>query len=989
MTDEPARGGLEFHGLMPYRVHEALLLSSEYDAFILEEDGPLTDRVFSQYSELNLSQVPRITHVTTARAAMVLLDERRFDLVITVVRVEDTDADRFSAEVKAKYPRMPVVLVIFDEGDLRLFPNSQPPPTVDRVFLWTGDATILIAAIKLIEDQRNAHHDTKSSGVQVIVVVEDGLRAYSTFLGLLYRELLLQSQSLISEGVNELHRLLRMRARPKILLANCFEDGLALVREFSDHVLALVTDVRFPRDGVEDPEAGLALARIVRAELPDLPMLVQSSEADNKEAASELATFVDKRSPTFPVQVRGFLKESLGFGDFVFRLPNRSEVARARDLYEMEEVLKWVDAKSIAFHGRHNHFSIWLKARSKFDLAAQVRKADVDEFASLEAVRSYLIRVLAESRLEEQEGIITDFSPLQTGPDNRFVRLGKGSIGGKGRGIAFVNGLIAKYGLLSKFDGLEIRIPKTVVIGTDEYDLFMTDHDAGELQALPTDADVTRKFLEDTLPPALVRDLWTAFQALNGPLAVRSSSLLEDSRFLPFAGVYATFMLANDHPDPMVRFNELSRAVMAVYGSTFWRDARAYVARTPHVLDEEKMAVVIQQVVGQRHGDRFYPHASGVAQSYNFYALGGQKPSDGMAEIALGLGEMVVGGGAAVQFSPGAPGVLPQYSSASAYMRLSQSNFFAIDMSKTLVDFFAGPRAFLDLHPLAAAEEDGTLAIAGSVFDAVDDQIRDNLQHPGPRVVTFNNLLKWNAVPLAEALAMLLGMLRDAMGSEIEVEFALDMGDWGKHPARGQHRREPRLYILQVRPMAALGNREITIDLDSLPEERVVCRTHRALGEGLIDDIRDIVFVETPDPTSKEARAIATDVGTINDALVAEDRGYMLIGPGRWGTSDPDLGIPVDWCQIAGARVIVETDMGDRHVDPSQGTHFFQNVVALRIGYLTVTASQDGLLDRAWLEAQPIHRSRGEVHHVRLSAPLEVHVDGIRGAAAVLRPAED
>ena len=985
MSTELGRRYLEFHGLMPFRVHEILLVSSAYDAFILEEDGPLTDRIFSQYSELNLSQVPRITHVDNAAAAMELLADRNFDLVITVVRVQDTDAGRFSEQVRASHPRMPIVLVIFDEGDLRLFKDSKVPETIDRAFLWTGDATILIAAIKSIEDQRNAAHDTKTSGVQVIIVVEDGLRAYSTFLALLYRELLLQSQSLIAEGVNELHRLTRMRARPKILLANDYERAIALVSTFRDHAMALITDVRYRRGGVEDPRAGLALAKRLSDELPAMPILIQSTEADNEVEALQYGAFVDKRSPTFPVQVRGFLQESLGFGDFVFRLANRAELARARDLYEMEEILRWVDVQSILFHGSHNHFSVWLKARCKFALAARVRSTQVDDFVNAEAARAYLVGELEGSRQLEHAGIVTDLSPHQSGPANRFVRIGRGSLGGKGRGLAFANAVIAERGLVEKFDGLEIRIPKTVIIGTDEYDGFMEGHDAGHLQSLTTDQDVTNHLLQGTLSPSLVRDLWTAYQALKGPLAVRSSSLLEDSRFLPFAGVYATYMLPNCHDDPMTSFGELTKAVMAVYGS-FWQDARAYVARTPHVLDEEKMAVVVQQVVGQRHGDRFYPHASGVAQSYNFYAVGAQRASDGIAEIALGLGETVVGGGAVLQFSPGAPTARPQYASAVDYMKLSQFRFYALDMSRPDVDFLAGPTASLALHDLAVAEEDGTLAIAGSVYDAQDDRIRDGLNYPGPRVVTFNNLLKWNAAPLAEAIGSLLELLREAYGGEIELEFAVDMGDWGRHVPRRQRRKVPRLYILQVRPMAALGAREVAVDLDVLPQDRILCRTSSALGEGVLRDLRDIIYVPALDPTAEETRAFARDVGELNAVLDLTGRRYILIGPGRWGTSDPTLGVPVDWCQIDGARVIVEGEIGDRHVEPSQGSHFFQNVIALRIGYLTVTKKQSGLLDREWLDAQTPLRTIGAVHHIRLDEPLEVHLDGLSGSAAILRP---
>lgn len=970
---------------MPFRVHEILLLSSAYDAFILEEDGPLTDQLFSQYSELNLSQTPRITHVTTGSVALRLLDRRRFDLVITVVRVEDTHADELSRKIRATHPAMPIVLVIFDEADLRQFPDARVPSTIDRTVRWTGDATILIAAIKLIEDQRNVEHDTSVSGVQVIVVVEDRMQSYSTFLAFLYPELLLQSQSLIAEGVNELHRLVRMRARPKILLARSYEEGEALCVKYHDNLLTLITDLRFPKDGVESPTAGLDLVRRVRSINADVPILMLTSETAAAADAEPLGVrIVDKRSANFIATVRHYLTDSLGFGDFIFKTKDGQEVGRARDVYEMEEVLGQVPAASIELHASRNHFSRWLKARSMFGLASMVRETTIDEFETIESVRAYLINVLEEARYHEQEGVITDFSPQQTGPQNRFVRVGKGSVGGKGRSIAFVSSLIVHHRLLNRFDGLEIRIPKTVVLGTDEYDRFCEDNEiARRLDGDEDDRTALGRVLECKLASPLLRDLWSAFEGLKGPLAVRSSSLLEDSRYLPFAGIYATYMLPNNHEDPMERFDELCRAVVAVYGSTFTKSARRYIAGTPHMPEEEKMAVVIQQVVGQPHGARFYPHISGVAKSYSYYAVAGQKPEDGIAEIALGMGHIVVGGGAAVRFSPTRPDALPQFSSAQSCLQQAQTQFFALNLAKPVVDFLDSPEASLALHDLSAAESDGTLALAGSVYSPADDVIRDNLTTAGPRLVTFNNVLKWNAIPLAEALASLLRVLRDGMGGEIEIEFAVDMGDWGRDTPYGRKRRVPRLYVLQVRPMASQEFHGPRVDLASFADEGLLCRTSRALGDGVIDDIHDIIYVRGEHIDGTQTREVARRVRELNAALTAAGRRYLLIGPGRWGTSDPSLGVPVEWSDIAQARVIIETSFGDRHVEPSQGTHFFQNIVALRIGYLTITSDAQGFLDQQWLETRALEP--GRVQHIELEQPIGVRLDGRTGCAVIIK----
>ncbi len=974
---------------MPFRVREALLVSSSYDAFVLEEDGPIAERLFSEYSELNLHWAPRVTHATTAESAMRMLGSRRFDLVLTVPRVRDTNAATFSSMVKARHPYLPVVLLIFDEADLHEFPGGKPVPTIDRVFLWTGDAQILLAAIKLIEDEINVEEDTRNAGVQVILVVEDRIRSYSTFLPMLYPELLAQAQSLLSEDHNDLRRLMRMRARPKILLANTYDEGVAIYRKHREFMYGIISDVTFPHGEEEELEAGLNLARMVRKEDSDLPILLQSADSDVRDKAAEIgAHFIVKSSTTFQDDVERFLREVMGFGDFVFRLPDRTEVARARDTYEMEHALRTAPLESIHYHASRNHFSLWLKARSMFDLAAQLCNWKLEDFESDAQIREFLISLLQEDRYQEQSAVITDFSPKYTGPENRFVRIGHGSIGGKGRGLAYMNTLIAAEELLERFPGLQIRIPKTVVIGTDEFDRFMESISINELLEQPDDSRTTKRLLAGQLRPELRRKLRKAFDALKGPLAVRSSSLFEDSRFQPFAGVYATYMLPNNDPNPEVRFAELCRAVKAVYASAYWKNARTYVRSTPHDIDEQKMAVVIQQLVGQRYGNRYYPHLSGVAQSYSFYPIGPQKADDGIVTIALGLGHMVVSGRAALSFSPATPGVLPQFPNARSFLSGSQTEFYALDLSRSKVDLLAGPEASLELIGLDVSEQDGTLALAGSVYSAHDDQIRENMKLAGRRVVTFNNVLKWNAIPLATALTEVLDLLREGIGGEVECEFAVDMADWGKEPPPHRARRQPRMYLLQVRPQASPDVRRLNFDLETVAPDAVLCRTARALGNGVVDGIRDVVYVVRDDVDFNYTRAAAEYVRGFNEELVARGAEYMLIGPGRWGTSDPSLGIPIEWSGIAGARVIVETPMADRYVEPSQGSHFFQNVMSQRVGYLTLTSEDRGFLDREWLDAQPAAGEVDGVRHVRLEQPLAVCLDGLKGSAVVLKSVE-
>jgi Pyruvate phosphate dikinase, AMP/ATP-binding domain len=978
-----------YQRLMPHRIHEILLVSSAYDAFVLEEDGSLSDRLFSGYSELSLSSAPRLTHAPSAERALSLLDTQRFDLVITVLRIGDADADQLASRVKAIDPEVPVVLLIFDEAELTHLPDEQLPASLDLVFQWTGSERTLIAAIKLVEDGLNAEHDTELAGVQLLLVVEDRVRTYSSFLGLLYHEILEQSGSLVAEAHNDFHRSLRMRSRPKILLARTFEEAEAIYTRFRPFVSSLLTDVRIPRNGTSAPRGGLELAKAIRENNPYLPILVQSNEPHQGSATQLGGWFVDKNSPQFRSHVRRFLTEALGFGPFVFRLPDRTEVGKASDVYEMEVRLAEVPAAAIAYHASHDHFSAWLRARNLADVAESIGAYSLDDFEDVETMRQLLVSVLRDARVAEQEGVITDLYSRDTGPDNRFVRVGRGSIGGKGRGIAFFSSEIVRHGLLDKYPELQIRIPKTVVLGTSAFDRLMDDVDLEEFIDDPKgDAAITTAVMGGRLSDPVRADLRQAFDNLSGPLAVRSSSLLEDSRFQPFAGVYATYMLPNVHPDPDVRFLEMLRGIKCVYASTFWRDAQTYVAGTPHDSDDQKMAVVIQQIIGSRFGDRYYPVMSGVAQSYNDYPIAPQRAEDGVAHVAIGLGHTVVGGGIALRFSPGAPMSLPQFPDAESFVDGSQRQLLALDLSRPLLAWSDGPEASLVRCDLKQAESDGVLGLVGSVFCPGDDVIREGLHQRGPRLVTFNSILKYNALPLAAALRDILAVLQQGMGEEVEVEFALDVPE--SDPKTMTLSGGARLYVLQVRPMSAPEQRQLLRNLDEVSDDHLLARTDVALGHGSHESIRDVVWVEADRLGSVTARARVAAVAALDEELRAAGRPYLLVGPGRWGSSDPTLGVGVRWADIAGARVIVETPIGARRVEPSQGTHFFRNITAARVGYVTIRSTDTSWLDKTRLEAAWLDSGRRTttadeaVRHIRFDEPLGVHLDGRRGVAVIV-----
>jgi CheY-like chemotaxis protein len=977
-----------FENLMPFKVHNILLVSSLYDSFILREDGRLNELLIDESLELNLRQFPRITHVSSCAEALELASaELRFNLIVTNLAVGDMDAAQLAREVKRAGLDIPVVVLAYDHRDIKNFVARNPVTDIERIFLWQGSARILIAIVKYIEDKRNVQHDTRAIGVPVLLVVEDNIRYYSSFLPVIYTELLKQSRRVIQEGINVANKLVRLQARPRILLSSNFEDAAALVQEYRSYLFGLVSDVEFPMEGKLSPEAGFELARMVRSLVPDAPVVLQTSRTEFRPRAEAAGySFLRKRSQTLLKDLRRILTEQFGFGDFVFRLPDLSEVGRAKDMNELEEQLQKVPAESIVFHAQKNHFSHWLMARTEFALAAKLRPRKVSDFTGPEHLRSDLIESINEYRREQSEVLIGDFRADTFKPsESSFLRIGSGSLGGKARGLAFVRHLLRKNRITRRFPGVRISVPPAVVLATDVFDQFLAENNLLDFALhCEDDAEIQRKFLDAPLSIALTEDLQSFLAEVHHPLAVRSSSLLEDSQYQPFTGVYETFMLGNQQASPEDRLTALSEAIRNVYASTFSRHAKSYVRATPYRLEEEKMAVILQQVVGTPHGSRFYPDFSGVVRSRNYYPVPPMTFEDGIAAVALGLGRAVVDGGKCLTFCPRYPQNLVQFSSVEDVLANSQSEFWALEL-QSAEDGRPGHwhEKRFKLH---AAESDGTLQALASTYSRDNHAVYDGVSRPGSRIVTFAPMLKHGTFPLAEILDVLMQAGEDALGNPVEIEFAVRLprlSDSSPSPATGQ---VAEFGFLQIRPLTLSRNTE-DLTLDHVQPEQLICESSKVLGNGRIDDLHDVVVVDSQRFERSRSQEVAQAVARLNRRLNEESRPYLLIGVGRWGSTEPWLGIPVEWDEISGARVIVEAGFRDFRVTPSQGSHFFQNLTAFQIGYFTVNPDAgEGSVDWQWLTEQPAIEEQGCVRHLQFAEPIRVVMNSRTSHGVIFKP---
>lgn len=975
---------LGFEHLMPFRIREVLLVSSLYDLFILEQDGHIAERLLREYHALNLNYAPRLTRFSTGEEALEsLAGGRRFDLVICTPHLGGMDPVHFARKVKAWVgPQQPVVLLVYDQQQLESVVtnhvDARSPDGLDQILLWTGDARILLAIVNLVEDQLNADHDTNMVGVEVILFVEDSIRFASSYLPTLYTYLMRQSQSLISEAHSMPHKMLRMRARPKVIWAHTYDEAVTIFERYRRHCLGVISDVRFPRGGETDPAAGFRLLQYVRERDDDLPVLLQSHELSNIERAIEAdAAFVYKDSHVINEEVDRFMREYFGFGPFIFRMPDGREVARAHDLNEFRSVLPGVPTASIKYHAEQNHFSKWLKARTEFRLAHQFRDTHASDFATIDELRDFMIRAVRESQIRASHFVIADFNPTTFDRTTDFARIGGGSIGGKARGLAFVNILLSTKLEFNRFPGLDFRVPPTVVLGTDLFEQFLDLNHLKELVLSDApETEVTAAFIRGVLPEPLLYDLNALLEIMTDPIAVRSSSMLEDSLEQPFAGVYDTFMLPNRAPDRRTRLDELCTAIKCVYASAFSNRAKRYLLAAPQRPEMEKMAVIIQKLVGRGYGQRFYPNFAGVARSYNYYASGRMKPEDGVAFVALGLGKTVVEGKRSLRFCPRYPKRLPQFSTVEDQLRNAQRSFYALDLGDPEG---APPERFqLRSYDVASAEDDGTLAYIASTWSPENDTITEGVGRPGTRIVTFASILNRGHYPLAEVLTELLRIGSEGMSCPVEIEFA------GNFARRTGELAE--FACLQMRPLAVMREAvDITPHLSDPAQIMVSCP--KALGNGRINEISDIVCVIPDQFDRKDSIPTAMAIGELNAKLMRERRPFVLIGPGRWGSSDPWLGIPVSWDQISGVKAVVETGLRDLHVTPSEGSHFFHNMTSFGVCYFTVNPARgEGTIDWNWIISQePVRIGSNGLRWYRLDKPLRILIDGRSNRGVILK----
>ncbi|MEW6623812.1 MAG: PEP/pyruvate-binding domain-containing protein [Bacillota bacterium] len=962
---------LSFHDLMKFRVTEILIVSTSYDGFVLEEDGRLSERIYNEYYDLLIYFVPRIHRVSCAQEAFEALRKRTYHLVITMSRISDMSPLEFGKKVKDLYPELSVVMLSYERLTPEMINQVRENKAIDRVFHWSGDSKILVAIIKYVEDRKNVEDDC-GQGVQVILVVEDSPVYYSQFLSIIYTEIMKQTRYLVSHAVNSTHRLLRVRARPKILLAETYEEAMAIIEKYRHNLLGVISDVRFPQDGKVNPYAGIELIQKVNEITPDLPLLLQSEEKENAEKAKQInVNYLDKNSPNLLFELRTFILENYGFGNFIFKYPDGRVITEATDITELEKIIPNLPDESLYYHALNNHFSRWFRARAEFETAEELRRVDVKTLSSVSELRELLLNKLKDYFKRYRSGIILDFGLSKMDMENTFIKLGSGSLGGKARGIAFFNHLLAESKLVDKYPGINIKTPLTFVVCSEIFEEFMENNKLYDFTASSSSEEaIAQKFLEAELPDRISRNLYTLIQYANYPLAIRSSSILEDSQLLPFAGIYKTYLLPNNHPDTAVRFKQISDAVKLVYASVFYNSPRQYAKNADIRIEEERMAVIIQELIGEQYGDYYYPVVSGVAQSYNFYPYSHMKPEDGIVSLALGFGKIIVEGGQVYRFSPAYPKMNPPYANPGDFLKKSQSTFYALNLynSSNIELGFDDGRNYEKLS-LSKAEEDHTLKYVGSTYSPENDCIFDNINIKGPKLITFSPILKHGLLPLTKIIKDLTDLGKQAFGSEVEIEFAVNIPKDNTKPKE--------FYFLQIRPMV-VGKEPVQVKIESDNYQEILCTSLHTIGNGIYQDIHDIIFVDPNLFELKNTMQIAVEIGKLNRQLFEEDRKCILIGFGRLGTTDRWLGIPLAWSQMSQARVVIEADRMDLQAEPSLGSHFYHNLISLNMGYLHVKYESDVTerIDWAWLLDKPVLKQTKYVKLIRSKEPFLVKIDG-------------
>lgn len=971
-----------FANLMQKRIYNVLLIATKYDAFMLEDDGRVDEQIFNEYTSLSLSSPPRFTQVTSEAEAKEQLQSRNFELIICMPNMENRDIFSVAREIKHQYPQIPIVVLTPFSKEVSKRMAHEDLSAIDYVFSWLGNSELLLAIIKLLEDKMNAPFDTRSAGVQVILLVEDSIRFYSSALPHLFKFVLEQSQEFSKEALNNHQQTLRMRGRPKILLARTYEEALELYKRYRQNTLGIISDFSFVQCGQKNPMAGFQFANYVRNQDSTIPIILESSDSNNLQYAKQIdASFIDKNSKSYPQDLRKEIMGNFGFGDFIIQDPiSGEEVLRIHNLKDLQKCIFNIPEESLKFHLRRNHFSRFFYSRAMFPPAELLKKTDITDYKDIDEARNFIFRIIVEYRRMKNSGVVAIYQKDRFDEYSNFARIGNGSLGGKGRGLAFMGAMIKRHqGLF--FENMNVEIPHTVVICTDVFDEFMETNNLYPIALQDTsDEFILEHFLRARLPDRLLSDIMAFFEVINGPIAIRSSSLLEDSHYQPFAGIYSTYMMPQlDNPDAML--NSLKNAIKAVYASVFYHDSKSYMTATQNIIDQEKMAIVLQEVVGSRYGNRFYPTLSGVARSLNFYPIGDELPEEGIANIALGLGKYIVDGGVTLRFSPAHAHHILQTSTLDLALRETQTQFYALDMTDSCNQGLQTNDDFnlLKLN-VQEAERDNSLRHVASTYDPYDLTLNDGVYPGGRKVITFANILQNDTFPLAQALQQTLSIGQEEMGRPVEIEFALNIPS--------EPGEKASFYLLQIRPI--VDNKEtIEEDLSLIDHKETILTSIHALGQGVLNDIKDIIYVKTQSYHAQDNQLIAYEIEKMNRQF-ENDGGYILIGPGRWGSSDPWLGIPVKWPHISNARVIVEYGLKNYYVEPSQGTHFFQNLTSFGVGYFTIAPYRnDGFLDEDFLDKIPAVEETDHLRHIRLNNPILVKMDGKKSIGIILKPQDE
>ena len=966
-----------FVNLMMRRIYNVLIVANPYDAFMLEDDGRVEEKIYNEYVELGLRYPPTFTQVSTTEEAREVLRTMHIDLVICMPGNADNDAFSVARDIKAEFPHMHcIVLTPFSHGITKRMENEDLS-IFDYVFCWLGNTNLILSIIKLIEDKMNLEHDINEGGVQMILLVEDSIRFYSSILPNLYNYILAQSKRFATEALNRHSATLRMRGRPKVVLARNYEEAMALYERYSDNVLGVISDVRFPIHGEKDSEAGLKLMREIRQNDPYLPLILESSESENRaKAEAEGFRFVDKNSKKMSLDLRKMLEEHLGFGDFIFRDPKtKAEIMRIHSLKELQDNIFKIPDDSMLYHISRNHMSRWLSARAIFPVSMFLKTVTWERLKDITAHREIIFDAIVQYRHMKNIGVVAVFDRMKFDAYSHFARIGEGSLGGKGRGLAFLDNIIKMHPEFNSLEGAKVQIPRTVVLCTDVFDQFMEQNNLYQIALSDaSDDDILRHFLRAQLPDSLIADFFTFFEAVKSPIAIRSSSLLEDAHYQPFAGIYSTYMIPY-LDDKYAMLEMLVCAIKGVYASVYYRDSKAYMAATSNVIDQEKMAVILQEVVGKQYDGRYYPNISGVLRSLNYYPIGDERAEDGIASLALGLGKYIVDGGQTLRVSPYHPHQVLQTSELETALRETQTRFYALDTRHVGNDFKVDDGFNILNLKVKEAERDNSLNFIASTYDPYDNVIRDGLYDGGRKVISFAGVLQQNVFPLPELLQMSMRYGAEAMRRPVEIEFACNLNA----------DRTGSLYLLQIRPIVD-QKQMLDEDLAAIPDADCLLRSHNSLGHGVTEDVTDVVYVKTDDRFSAaDNPTIAREIEKLNKEYLDRGTNYVLVGPGRWGSSDSWLGIPVKWPHISAARVIVEVALKNYRVDPSQGTHFFQNLTSFGVGYFTIDENRnDGCFHKAVLDAMPAVEETDHVRVVRFEKGLRIMMDGKKGEGVVV-----